>query len=95
LEGGCFFRPPPPPAAYIRKFKGRCPTVHAKDLKKDFKGQKVIFAPLGKGILNWQDIFAAGREAGIEWYIYEQDQCDEGPFEAAKISYEFLMKSLA
>lgn len=83
------------PAAYIRKYKGRCPTVHAKDLKKDYKGQKVIFAPLGKGILDWKDIFAAGREAGIEWYIYEQDACDDGPFEAAKTSFEFLSKSLA
>lgn len=81
------------PAAYIRKCKGRCPTVHAKDLATEPKGGKVKFAPLGKGVLNWPDIFAAGKEAGIEWYIYEQDVCPEGPFEAAQISLEFLKKN--
>ena len=83
------------PAAYIRKCKGRCPTVHAKDLAEDPKGGKVKFAPLGKGVLNWPDIFAAGREAGIEWYIYEQDSCPAGEFAAAEISLEFLKKNLA
>jgi sugar phosphate isomerase/epimerase len=82
------------PAAYIRKFKGRCPTIHAKDYAPETKERDHIFVPLGKGILNWQDIFAAGRESGVEWYIYEQDRCDEGPFVAAKESYEYLVKNL-
>lgn len=83
------------PATYIRKCKGRCPTIHAKDLAADPKGGKVKFAPLGKGVLNWPDIFAAGHEAGVEWYIYEQDSCPEGPFKAAEISLEFLKKNFA
>jgi sugar phosphate isomerase/epimerase len=82
------------PAAYMRKFKDRCPTIHAKDYAEPTKERDHPFVPLGKGILNWKDIFAAGREAGVEWYIYEQDRCDEGPFVAAKESYEFLVKNL-
>jgi sugar phosphate isomerase/epimerase len=82
------------PAAYIRKYKGRCPTVHAKDLEAAGSGRKVQFAPLGQGILNWPDIFKAGKEAGIEWYIYEQDSCKGDVFEAVKTSYEFLKKNV-
>ena len=59
------------PAAYIRKYKGRCPVVHAKDVL--IEGKKHTLKPLGQGSLKWDEIFAAGKEAGIEWYIYEQD----------------------
>ena len=83
------------PAAYIRKCAKRCPVVHAKDLSGKKGPGKNIFAPLGKGILNWPDIFAAGREAGIEWYVYEQDKCDGDPFDSAQISFEFLKKNVA
>jgi sugar phosphate isomerase/epimerase len=78
------------PAAYIRKFKGRCPVVHAKDVRID--GKKHTLKPLGQGSLKWPEIFAAGKEAGIEWYIYEQDSGEGTPFDYAKASYEFLSK---
>lgn len=81
------------PAAYIRKYKKRCPTVHAKDYAGSKDG-KVKFTPLGQGILNWPDIFAASREAGVEWYIYEQDSCEGSPFDCAHASLEFLAKNL-
>jgi sugar phosphate isomerase/epimerase len=79
------------PAAYMRKFAGRCHQVHAKDLAPVEPGGKVRFTPLGEGILNWDDIFAAGREAGTEWYIYEQDNGEGSPFKWAKTSYDFLV----
>ncbi len=82
------------PAAYIRKCKNRCPVIHAKDLAREKGLGKSMFAPLGEGILNWPDIFVAGRESGIEWYVYEQDKCDGDVFEAVKISYEFLKKNV-
>ncbi|MCX5758650.1 MAG: sugar phosphate isomerase/epimerase [Candidatus Hydrogenedentes bacterium] len=79
------------PAAYIRKYKNRCNDIHVKDLAAM---KPVKFAAIGKGILDWKDIFAAGREAGIEWYIYEQDNCYGDPFGCAKISFEFMAKHL-
>lgn len=82
------------PAAYIRKYKGRCPLVHAKDVVKAKNGKKQQFKPLGQGELNWSEIFAAGDEAGIEWYIYEQDSGEGSPFDFTHASYEFLLKHM-
>jgi sugar phosphate isomerase/epimerase len=83
------------PAAYIRKYKGRCPVIHVKDIAAAVVGKgKVQFKPLGQGALPWKDIFAAGRESGVDWYIYEQDGGDGSPFDYAKASFEFLAKNV-
>ncbi len=82
------------PAAYIRKYKGRCPVVHAKDVVLAKNGRKQQFKPLGQGELNWPEIFAAGDQAGIEWYVYEQDSGEGSPFDFAHASYEFLAKHM-
>jgi sugar phosphate isomerase/epimerase len=82
------------PAVYIRKYKGRCPVVHAKDVVKAKNGKAMQFKPLGQGELNWPEIFAAGDEAGIEWYVYEQDSGEGSPFDYVHASYEFLVKQM-
>ncbi|MCX7047131.1 MAG: sugar phosphate isomerase/epimerase [Candidatus Sumerlaeota bacterium] len=82
------------PAAYIRKFKNRCPVVHAKDALIG-GGKKPALKALGQGSVKWKEVFAAGKESGIEWYIYEQDSGEGSPFDFAKTSYEFLKKELA
>ena len=83
------------PAAYIRKYPGRCPLIHVKDMRaeRNAKGGPV-FVPLGDGILNWDAIFAAARESGVEWCIYEQDSHEGDLFECVKKSYQFLAKNL-
>lgn len=78
------------PAAYLRKLKNRCPVIHAKDVLLD--GKKHTLTALGKGSLNWDEILAAGKESGIEWYVYEQDSGQGDVFDYVKASYEFLAK---
>ncbi|MDD4870188.1 MAG: sugar phosphate isomerase/epimerase [Kiritimatiellae bacterium] len=78
------------PAAYIRKMKNRCPVVHAKDVTID--GKKRTLKALGQGSVKWDEVFAAGKEAGIQWYVYEQDSGEGSPFDYAKASYDFLAK---
>jgi sugar phosphate isomerase/epimerase len=82
------------PAACIRKYKNRCAVVHAKDLADGKKDGKTQFKALGQGVLNWPDIFAAGKEAHIDWYVYEQDDCYGDIFGCARTSYEFLAQNL-
>ena len=83
------------PAESIRQFSGRVDHVHAKDVFVT-KGKKKrhLFTPLGRGELDWDEIFKAGRQAGIKWYTYEQDSGVGDPFEYSAESYEFLRKKL-
>lgn len=83
------------PAAYLRQYAGRCPVIHVKDLAAEKRGDHVWFTPLGEGILDWPAIFRAAREAGVEWYVYEQDTCDGDPLESARVSYAFLKANVA
>lgn len=76
--------------AYIRKLSGRIKVVHAKDMILD--GKKHTITALGKGSLKWNEIFAAGKEAGIEWYTYEQDSGQGPVLDFVKQSYDFLSK---
>ena len=77
------------PAATIRRFAGRCPLVHLKDMTDD---PEPTFTEVGNGILDFQAIFAASVEAGADWYIVEQDRCDGPSIESARISLENLKK---
>jgi sugar phosphate isomerase/epimerase len=76
------------PAAWIRKVAGRMNSVHLKDFTVEM--WTPIFAEVGQGSLNWDEIIAACRETGVEFFVVEQDECRRDPFESLKLSYEFL-----
>jgi sugar phosphate isomerase/epimerase len=57
------------PVARIRALAGRVRLLHMKDLGDDRRDY-----PPGEGSLPFEAIVAAGREAGVEWYIVEQDE---------------------
>jgi len=76
------------PAAWIRKLSGRVPLVHLKDM--GILDGKQIMAEVGEGNLNWPAILDACREAGVRWYIVEQDTCQRDPFESLAISLKNL-----
>ncbi len=75
------------PAASIRRYAGRMPILHVKDMADD---QARSFAEIGNGILDWPAIHRAAQEAGVEAYCVEQDACDRPPLESAAISLRFL-----
>lgn len=82
------------PAETLLKCTNRCPVIHAKDYKGKKMFRSVKFVPLGEGELKWEAVFAAGKQAGVKWWVYEQDNADRDIFECAQISYEFLKKNL-
>jgi len=53
-------------------------------------GMEPIMAEIGEGNLNWPEIIKACREAGVIWYIVEQDVCRRDPFESLAISLRNL-----
>lgn len=76
------------PADWIRRLKGRVPLVHLKDMA--IRGGEQVMAEVGEGNLNWPAILAACREAGVVWYLVEQDVCPRDPFESLAISLRNL-----
>ncbi len=76
------------PALWIRNLKKRAPLVHLKDMA--VKEGQPIFAEVGEGNLNWPAILAACKEAGVIWYIVEQDICQRDPFESLGMSLRNL-----
>jgi len=79
------------PATYIRKYAGRLPMLHLKDMADD---EKKSFAEVGTGVLDWQGIHAAAIDAGVEVYAVEQDVCPGDPLDSARGSLEFVRKLL-
>jgi sugar phosphate isomerase/epimerase len=72
------------PGSWIRRLTGRAPTVHVKDM--DVSDGEPVMAEVGEGNLDWLDVLAACRQAGVEWLIVEQDVCRRDPFESLAIS---------
>lgn len=88
------------PLAYFKKYPGRFPLVHVKDIKTMPKvttggsqsfGDSVDLTSVGSGIIDWKKIFAKSDEAGIKHYIVEHDRPSD-PMESIKASYEYLQK---
>jgi len=87
------------PIAYFQKYPGRFPLLHIKDFKRGFPTSTSDFpydsgpnpfAPAGQGRIDWRKIFAHARQAGVQHIFVEQDRCDGSPFEAIKISFDYL-----
>jgi len=62
------------PTVLLKRLKGHVWNVHVKDtapmgMNKDQRG----LANLGEGVLKWDQILPAAREAGVQWYTLEHD----------------------
>ena len=77
------------PVAYIRKYAGRLPILHIKDMADD---QARSFREIGRGILDWPAIHRASATAGVEYYCVEQDICPGDSFDSARISLDYVRK---
>ena len=73
---------------YLRKYAGRVPLVHLKDMAGDGTRD---FAEIGQGIMDWNSVFLAAEAAKSKWYIVEQDRCSRPPLQSARMSIEYLM----
>ncbi|TVR08555.1 MAG: sugar phosphate isomerase/epimerase [Planctomycetota bacterium] len=77
------------PESWIRRYAGRQPLMHLKDFKVDPTGAP-DFAEIGQGNLEWDRILPAATEAGVEWFIVEQDSTPGDPFASLAQSFAYL-----
>jgi len=78
------------PVVWINKLADRLPLLHVKDMA--MRGREQLYAEVGEGNLDWEGIIAAAQDAGVKWYIVEQDICQRDPFESLEISFNNLKK---
>ncbi len=86
------------PAQWILKVKNRIPIVHFKDYAIDWKAEDggmgfvpKRYAEVGQGNINWPPVIDACREAGVEWYLIEQDRTPGSEFDSLKISIDAML----
>jgi len=77
------------PAQYVKKYTGRCPSIHLKDIEK--VNDKYEDRPVGKGIQDIPAVMKAATEAGAYIMVVELDEAvGMTSLEAAKQSREYL-----
>jgi sugar phosphate isomerase/epimerase len=76
------------PVAYLKKYSGRVPVCHLKDMTAD---DARTFEIVGNGCLDFEAIMSAGDAAGVDWYIVEQDHCPKGELASMRESYRNIV----
>lgn len=74
---------------YVNRYPGRFSNWHLKDANPDGKGS----TEMGKGLVDFETLFAVADKAGLEDYFIEQERYNMTPLEAMKYDYDFLMKA--
>ncbi|KRE64618.1 sugar phosphate isomerase/epimerase family protein [Paenibacillus sp. Soil750] len=75
------------PAAFIRPYSRRMPTMHVKDMTDD---EQQTYAEIGTGVIDFDPILIWGEQNGVEWYVVEQDVCQGNPMDCVKLSLKNL-----
>ena len=61
-------------ADYFKKYPNRFISSHLSDWTSDKKQ-----APIGKGVIDWKDFFAAAKTGGVKYFFVEMDPETFGP----------------
>lgn len=77
------------PGDWMKRYKGRTPLVHLKDMTTD---EEQFFAELGTGGVDLESVLKLEEESDVKWWIVEQDVCRRPPFESIEISINYLKK---
>lgn len=77
------------PAEAVSRRAGTCHMVHLKDMAHGATPRDV---EVGEGVLDWPSIFHACREAGVEWYVVEMDNCPKPPLESIELALRNLRR---
>jgi sugar phosphate isomerase/epimerase len=86
------------PIEVLKKYKGRVPLMHVKDLGPNItvryneKVPKEAFKEAGAGILELPKILKAAQETGTKHFFVEQDQTPGDPMASLKQSIAYLKK---
>ncbi len=80
------------PVDWIKRYQGRTPLVHLKDMTTDDEN---FFAELGTGGVDLDGVIETAMHAGAEWFIVEQDVSRLTPLKSIEISINYLKEKLS
>ncbi len=75
------------PTEYFQQYPGRFKLWHVKDMDG---GSEMESTEVGRGIINFQQIFKKQKQAGLEYIFVEQEDFKMEPEESIAISYHYL-----
>ena len=75
------------PTEYFQKYPGRFKLWHVKDMDET---PEMESTEVGKGIINFQQIFKKQKQAGMEYIFVEQESFKMEPEESIAVSYHYL-----
>jgi sugar phosphate isomerase/epimerase len=79
------------PLKWFSKFPGRFSMVHVKDMDKQ---KPQLNTEVGKGSVNFKQIFSKAKLAGIKNYIVEQENFEIDPYKSITESSKYLQNVL-
>lgn len=85
--GGC------DPVRWCAELEGRLPAIHLKDYRITDEN-KIDFAEVGEGNLDFKAIISAAESSGCRWFIVEQDTCPGDPFDSLAHSFDYIRDNL-
>ena len=82
------------PVDWFKKYPGRFPLWHIKDMEAKTEGKpRGQTCEAGNGIINWKEIFAEQKTAGLDYAFVEQEQYTRPVFDCIKISADYMKKN--
>lgn len=78
------------PIDLFNKYPGRFTMWHVKDMEAGQNGAKGQSCEVGKGIINWKEIYAARKTSGLEIPYVEQEAYRHPVFECIKTSADYM-----
>jgi sugar phosphate isomerase/epimerase len=80
------------PVDYIRKYAGRLPLLHLKDMRLTSEGTAQT-VELGQGVVDLPAVINASAQAGVKWLIVEQDNCENPPLTSIAESWKWVQQN--
>ncbi|TRO67140.1 sugar phosphate isomerase/epimerase family protein [Christiangramia sabulilitoris] len=79
------------PAELIRKYPGRFPLWHVKDMSRSNNDKNT---EIGNGTIDFAKIFDLAKEAGGKHFIVEQENFEMDPYKSLAQSFNYIKKDL-
>lgn len=76
------------PVDYFKKYPGRFPLWHLKDMKKEHPES----TEFGKGLINIKEMMRNAKDSGMKYFFVEQEEYANNAMESIRHNFDYLMK---